>query len=61
MTSTYITPTTTTACSVSTFDSTLDRVLAEIQLASLEHGYSEVLMLTVLQQWANDRLSSAID
>ena len=61
MNSTSLIPTITTACSVSTFTSTLDRVLADIQLSARECGYSDVLMLTVLKQWCDERLLSAID
>ena len=60
MNSTSTIPTSTIACSVSTFASTLDKVLDDIQLTASENGYSEVLMLTLLRQWCNDRLSCAI-
>ena len=51
----------TSACSVSTFASTLDSIKYQISDASSEYGFSKVLMLVKLRQWCDEQLRSTID
>ena len=51
----------TSACSVSTFASTLDSIKYQISDASSEYGFSKVLMLVTLRQWCDEQLRSTID
>ena len=48
----------TTACSTSTFASTLDSITYQIKDAADEYGFSQVLMLVTLRQWADEQLQS---
>ncbi len=48
----------TSACATSTFASTLDHITLQITDAANEHGFSEVLMLTVVKQWCDQQLHS---
>ena len=50
----------TTACSTSTFASTLDNITHQIKDASEEYGFSQVLMLVTVRQWADEQLQSHI-
>ena len=48
----------TTACSTSTFASTLDSITHQINDAADEYGFSQVLMLVTVRQWADEQLQS---
>jgi len=48
----------TTACATSTFASTLDSITHQIKDAADEYGFSQVLMLVTVRQWADEQLQS---
>ena len=48
----------TSACATSTFASTLDSITCQIKDAADEYGFSQVLMLVTVRQWADQQLQS---